>query len=274
MRTSAQAKHCLITLYQKGYADMCIVLYKPAGIELPYKRVLHGCWDNNPDGGGFCYVNNGEVIGYKGYMSFKRFWKALRTYVQTSTPAIIHMRIGTSGVADGSATHPFPVSADTAELRALRWSADVATAHNGMLSGYGSSRGKAPLSDTQEFIAKVLASPWTRDKLLDPGAKPLLEAATRGSRFVFIDSSGNVSMLGQWIEDKELYWSNDGYKAQETAGLQSPYMPPKTEDYMHWYWSEEERQCPLYGVATLSECTCECEHWEAGACAARSYNMV
>jgi len=77
---------------------MCIALVAEAG-KRPTKKALFSGWTANRDGGGFAYVNDGEVKIEKGFMVYNEFEKALEAALDTNedSPFLIHMRIGTSG---------------------------------------------------------------------------------------------------------------------------------------------------------------------------------
>ena len=55
--------------------NMCIIVAKEKGQKLPSKDILKTCFNNNDDGAGFMYVQDGKVIIDKGYMDFKSFYK-------------------------------------------------------------------------------------------------------------------------------------------------------------------------------------------------------
>ena len=46
---------------------MCVICYKPKGIAFPEERILQNCFDNNPDGAGFMWPENGKVHIRKGF---------------------------------------------------------------------------------------------------------------------------------------------------------------------------------------------------------------
>jgi len=87
---------------------MCIALVAEAG-KRPTKKALFSGWTANRDGGGFAYVNDGEVKIEKGFMVYNEFEKALEAALDTNedSPFLIHMRIGTSGGKTKQNTHPF-----------------------------------------------------------------------------------------------------------------------------------------------------------------------
>ena len=63
---------------------MCIIVYKPIGIDLPDKKTLETCFENNPDGAGFMYRKGREIRIRKGYMNFLSFYRALRNIRQVN----------------------------------------------------------------------------------------------------------------------------------------------------------------------------------------------
>lgn len=80
---------------------MCIIVYKPAGIELPSRETLRECWDNNPHGAGLMWADGERVNLQKGYMSWEDFEAALDEVTKgidvASTPMALHFRIATHG---------------------------------------------------------------------------------------------------------------------------------------------------------------------------------
>ena len=64
---------------------MCIIVYKPTGIESPSWATLHQCFDYNSDGAGFMYAENGKVYIQKGYMTWNSF-KWNRKRIMSSFP--------------------------------------------------------------------------------------------------------------------------------------------------------------------------------------------
>ena len=52
---------------------MCIAILKPKDKYLD-KKILQICSDNNKDGCGFAYINNGKIY-IKKYLLFEDFWK-------------------------------------------------------------------------------------------------------------------------------------------------------------------------------------------------------
>ena len=102
---------------------MCIIVAKEKGKQLPSKKILETCFDNNHDGAGLMYVKNNQVVIDKGYMTFKDFYKRVKELKKefnsdlTDKAIVFHFRIGTSGENDKKTTHPFPISNNSEDLR-------------------------------------------------------------------------------------------------------------------------------------------------------------
>ena len=76
---------------------MCIAIAKPIGVDIPNDDILTNCFHNNPDGAGFAFNHNNEVIIRKGYMTLKDFLDAFHKYNEKfdfkNRGVLIHTRI-------------------------------------------------------------------------------------------------------------------------------------------------------------------------------------
>jgi len=100
---------------------MCIIAIKPEGISIPIER-LKSCWDNNSDGAGFMYSENGKLNIVKGLMTFDSFIKSYNDISPLNKRIVIHFRYGTHGKICPDLTHPFIINKS------------LALVHNGILS--------------------------------------------------------------------------------------------------------------------------------------------
>ena len=116
---------------------MCIIVYKPTGVNFPTKNTLKTCFEHNPDGAGFMYALGGEVHIEKGLMSFTKFYNALkiaRKKAGEDAPFVMHFRISTQAGTRADCTHPYPLSQNMDDLRKLSTTAKIGVAHNGVIS--------------------------------------------------------------------------------------------------------------------------------------------
>ena len=97
---------------------MCVAVIKPKGAELPTESELLNCFNNNPHGAGYMYIDNNQLHIKKGFMDFKSCYDSFHNENFTVDDAVfIHFRIATHGLIDGGNTHPFPLTQDTDLMR-------------------------------------------------------------------------------------------------------------------------------------------------------------
>lgn len=201
---------------------MCIIIVKKAGVELPDVETLKSAWKNNPDGGGYMLPDRkGKcVLIRKGFMTFKAFMKSLNTIKNIKDEQlIIHFRITTHGGTLASNTHPFPLTNNLNQIKALRTSTDIGIAHNGVI-GIDNDKG---ISDTMQFIKDELSlfntiiPTWYKD------VKALEYIGNRiQSKLAIMDSSGYIATIGKFYEEEGVLYSNYSYV---------PYTPYVWEGY-------------------------------------------
>ena len=207
---------CYSTTKNKEEQVMCIAIIKEAGVEMPSEETLEICWDNNPDGAGFMYKNNGKLVIDKGYMKKDQFLKGLKNRgFGKDDFVVIHFRKSTSGGVTPDNTHPFPISEDINELQKWDIECDQAIVHNGVVG-----TGHKNLSDTAIFIRDCLADDLIMNNLKNSTLQNLLESAVDESRFLIVDIINDIYLkLGKWVfEGKNgLWFSNENYKNRKTT---------------------------------------------------------
>ena len=89
---------------------MCIAIYKPSDKELT-KETLETCFNANPDGAGFAYINTDYVghkkIKIKKTLDFEDFYQKYERALSLApeSPFLIHFRIKTHGDRDWETLH-------------------------------------------------------------------------------------------------------------------------------------------------------------------------
>ena len=200
---------------------MCIICVKKKGVKPPSEKILRTCFTNNDDGAGFAYYKPGEKVVHirKGYMTADALIDSVRVSgIGPSHVAMYHFRLATHGLVDGGNCHPFPVSNSAERLRALALDVPVAVAHNGI---FGSMPAHNTLSDTQKFIAQVLADSAIIQNLEHRSIQELIKGyCGTSSKLAFIRVNREVIIIGKWEKHKGLYFSNGAYRVQkfETYG--------------------------------------------------------
>lgn len=190
---------------------MCIIAYKPAGIDMLSDDLIRHLFKKNPDGAGIMYPEAGKVHIQKGFMKVESLLDFLHTAGEANgnwnlVPVVLHFRIGTAGLNDELNCHPYPIGAENA----VQGDYDLAMAHNGILYEFNPPKG-SKINDTQEFIHEMLDG-MKPELLNDPTVRKLITKVASPSRLCFMDGRGNVTMIGNFFEDSGCYYSNEGYK--------------------------------------------------------------
>jgi hypothetical protein len=190
---------------------MCIIVVKKPGLQLPDKEALVNCWTNNPNGAGFMYAINNRVHIEKGFFDFENFFSAVTAINDiVSLPAVLHFRFGSHGDISVENTHPFPITENLSVMRRLSCKTRLAAAHNGIIPGIIP---RDNISDTMEYIITQLAPMYRRRKdfyrLSD--VHNMIEGAT-SSKWAFLDNAGNIELIGSFICNNGILYSNDSYK--------------------------------------------------------------
>ena len=272
---------------------MCIAIYKPTEAEFPTKKTLQRCFEANPDGAGYMFAHRDTVHIRKGFATFKAFWRDLRDIrakVTDHTAFVLHFRIGTQGGIRPDCTHPFPLSRKMDDLRALRATADIGIAHNGIITLTSNHYHKTiTYSDTMEFITRYASRLIkSRDWHEDEDLRYLIEDLA-DSRLAILDGGGTCTLLGDgWREDGGVWYSNSSYlptpttptaytvtsdfRAYDYSGggwyddWESITPTDPTEDEWREYFDEEsgvyffdDMSCPATACGDSSYCTkCAC----------------
>lgn len=154
---------------------MCIIIYKAAGETIPLDHLENG-WANNPDGGGYAFIADGEVQLRKGLMTFGAWLDSYLKDVEEhgdDSPFVLHFRIGTHGPNDEANTHPHKVNRTTV------------MAHNGMIRGMTFKKDDKR-SDTRVFVDDIIRL-LPRGWLKNPAIVELVEDRIgSGNKLVFL----------------------------------------------------------------------------------------
>jgi hypothetical protein len=181
---------------------MCIAIFKPHDKILDQAQ-LRICFANNPDGAGFGVSDNGELKLFKGFMTFSDFWEAFEPF-QHGNAAVVHFRIGTSGLKDASNCHPWEINENNCLV------------HNGTMSDFVDS--KVDRSDTgifTEYVVKPLFEKWGAKAFKNGVVKYLLSKVIGTNKIIFFDNEADYFIFnedaGSWVNG--IWYSNDSYKA-------------------------------------------------------------
>jgi hypothetical protein len=188
---------------------MCLAIYKPAGVTIPKQNLENG-FNQNDDGAGMAWFEDGKVKILKGLFSFKRFYEE---YIKRERfQMLIHFRWATHGTKNALNCHPFVFGNNR-----------YALIHNGMLPIKCMDKN---LSDTGNFTKLVMEPMMAQGgaSLKKPAFRFLIEQAIgRGNKLAIMGPDGEVVIYneeeGSWVGEekgKKVWYSNDGYKFSQS----------------------------------------------------------
>ncbi len=242
---------------------MCVILYKPSGIDMPDTSILKKCFKENPHGAGYMLTYNNKVVIRKGFMDYKSFENDLFSFIHTydvdpvATPIVMHFRISTQGGVQKGLCHPYPVCRTYDNMRKLSGTCDFGIAHNGIISltseydwssssGYGYwdrtakkwvSMKRKPLdyNDTMTFIKDYLSLIIDKDMYFARNRNKceLIERLGGNSKFAIMNSKGFVKLIGDFTKVDGLYFSN----------LYWQNTPKHVKSYLHIVGGESDGAC-------------------------------
>lgn len=177
---------------------MCVIVYKPKGIELPDENTLRKCWNYNNDGAGVAWIERGWIEIRKGFMEFEELMEFLNKKDWTKKTLILHFRAVSKGAKIPLMTHPFTIQEKN---RLVYKTKNMTIFHNGTISGFGNETN----SDTYEFTK------WLGQlKTMGVTEKALIEIIRRIGyldKFLVITPK-KIYMIGRWYEKNNCYYSN------------------------------------------------------------------
>ncbi len=196
---------------------MCIAIAKPIGVDVPNDDILTNCFNNNPDGAGFAFNHNNEVIIRKGYMKLKDFLDAFHKYDKKfnfkNRGVLIHTRITTHGGTNPQMCHPFPINSDEGALKKIEYCSPFAIVHNGIISlTSGEATKKKDMSDTAIFVQKYLTKIAKNKNWFNNKANIELIEELIDSKMAVLNGNGKIIMTSGFTEDNGIFYSNSSYK--------------------------------------------------------------
>lgn len=144
-------------------------------------------------------------------------------------PVVYHFRISTQAGGLPSMTHPFPLTKDIGNCEKLDLRCPCGVAHNGII--HLTSTGSKRYSDTALFITEYMSHIiHKKADLEDPAIIKILEILTE-SKLAILDGMGDITTVGQFVNDKGLLFSNYSY-------LENSFRSKKeTDDFPFELWA-------------------------------------
>lgn len=162
---------------------MCIIIYKPQGVNMPTTDFLYSAARINHDGFGFCTPDKLFKT-----ISIDYFLQKIKV-VKKSEPCLIHFRLATHGSIKQSNCHPFKRG-------------DLKFCHNGILD-IATDDDRTDSETAFEYMAPIIHEYGYGSPAMDRIVSELIGV----SRFAFMQNN-EVRLYGQWHAYNGLKLSN------------------------------------------------------------------
>jgi predicted glutamine amidotransferase len=172
---------------------------------MTYKE-FENCDDSNGDGIGFGFNKKGKQYYVKGFMDLESAWEFYKKLPE-KVAHVVHFRLGTAGGNIPQLTHPF-ICDERSPLFLEHTTEKPLLFHNGMALRWemDAETEKIPvhnyMSDTR-MLAILLGKYGIENK------KTILRPSY--GKFIILDK-GKATLMGEFIYDKGVYFSNNNFK--------------------------------------------------------------
>ena len=219
---------------------MCLIVFQPKGDGVLPTFELRDAWNANPDGAGYMFARDGELVIRKPffkYRSLKRHYRRDFAKYGDKSPFVLHFRYATHGPKNSLNTHPHPLADGT-----------VGLAHNGVFPWIPED---TTISDTVHFCR--LIEPITRESLMSRGFCEYLEDEIQWNKVVLLDNTGDYRILNETFG----HWDGDRWFSYRTMPV-TVYRGYTRAGFRAWDDGEEEVE-EYYGYKDEME---EASIWE------------
>lgn len=169
---------------------MCIIIVKPAGVNMPPRAIIDRCANLNPHGFGFATRN--RVYKTLSHQDFRRELNS----ISRDEAAILHFRYATHGSIKTDNCHPFNDKAT-----------GVSFAHNGILNIVP----RNDMTDSETAFRDLIAPVIHEYGLFSDETASAVYEIIGGSRFAFIDTAGEFRIFGQFLLYHGCWYSNRNF---------------------------------------------------------------
>lgn len=178
---------------------MCIAISNSAGSTLKQEWIKNS-WDNNGDGAGLLWLQDGKLNVFKEMDSFVSYWEKYLEVRSTCPESniLLHFRISTHGKINHTNCHPFLVDET------------IGFIHNGMIHQVERHEDFSDTFMFNETILKGLPKGWQ----YNPVICELINEYIDSNKLVFLDTNNVVTIInekaGHWVGSD--WFSNTSYQ--------------------------------------------------------------
>jgi len=204
---------------------MCLIIVKKKNVALDAAalfRSLEISSIKNNSGFGFAFKRDNQSFLSKGHKEVESLIEEIKKVgIRNKDELIVHLRNPSPGtgsnISNSQLAHPFVVTSDVKLLYQKRAFTKLPIfAHNGKISSFILPTYDPTSSDSFLFVKDVLSVPHMVEMMgymyRKSNLKKLYNSLFDTNRFVIMKPNQSISLFGEWIEEKNLHYSNDSYK--------------------------------------------------------------
>jgi len=216
---------------------MCVACALPKGTTLTEKE-FDNCWENNPDGGGYCYIGEGGILVVKKSLAYDDFKKMYaRDYERRKdySPFLLHFRIKSVGEVSLDNCHPFKINPKLAMI------------HNGTISKVKPENNQSDTAHFAEMLG-LLPHNFLNNTTI---VQMIGDYIGMNNKLAFLDSAGAFSIFNKvgGVTDKERWFSNNSF------GYGKPAPSEQVNTYMGSGYQQKQFPITKYSTPTsMREC--------------------
>lgn len=187
---------------------MCIAaISKEGGFT---EQELKAFFDSNRDGGGYSYVQDGQVVNIR-HITDVAEYVSTGLSLSDKKNLVTHCRIATAGAVNEDNAHPFDLGG-------------ASLVHNGHLFYNGGYNGQGP-SDTFEFVRDTKKHLVNEEKMTEEVIKGLGSIIGSYNKLIILYPSEKFVIIneaqGYWRENK--WYSNLGWEYNMNRSAAAPF---------------------------------------------------
>jgi len=184
---------------------MCLAVYQGPGARMEHDE-MYNAWTNNPDGGGFAFIDGDGQLVVRKFMKFNEMVESYNRAVKLHgeySPFVIHFRLATHGAKNLANCHPFEIDDDNIMI------------HNGVLPVIQMDK---QMSDSYAFAKDYLAR-LPKGWMDDPFLFDLVEEYLGSNKIIILTTDPHAQhhayifneSHGDWNKNKDMWFSNSSH---------------------------------------------------------------
>lgn len=186
---------------------MCVIIAKPAGVNVPSVDIIKAAMVANPDGFALAVAEDGKIKRFR-TMDAEQMIKIYKAVASKNSPFVFHARIATAGSVSEKNCHGWHVNGALSDSAVFF--------HNGCLS----IKAREDMTDSETFLRDIYEPAAA---IGEEYGERAINAVIGTSKFAFLHASGRVRLYGHYIDVKGVKYSNLYFEARKSYKPERKY---------------------------------------------------